>query len=152
MIGFFRKSGFSAPTAAITGWITAVLIATAQLMPDAPVSDFRLPMFGDDGFLDWDLRGEEARFMKEEQIDLAGMRLSVYDELQPGRVETLIISPQAVFLIESNEIIGNETITVEGDNFFATGKNWRWIGEEKSVEIDGSVKVTFSENLSGILQ
>lgn len=152
MIGFFRRSDSFGSAAALIGSMGAVLIATAQLMPDAPVSNFRLPMFGDDGLLSWDLRGQEARFVKENQIDLAGMRLSVYDEIQPGRVETLIISPQAIFFIESKEIIGNETITVEGDNFFAIGDNWRWLGDEKSVEIDGNVKVTFSENLSGILQ
>ena len=153
MIDFLpNRAFFFTGSLSISAWAAAILIAGAQLMPDAPVSNFRLPMFGEDGFPEWDLRGEEARYVDEKQVDLNGMKLSVYDDLQPGRVETVIVSPSAVFLIEENRLVGNDSIRVDGDNFQVLGDIWRWIGDEKSVEIDGNVKVTFFEELTGILQ
>lgn len=137
---------------AVPGIVSACLVGSAQLVPDAPVSNFRLPMFGDEGFLIRDLRGDEARYVSEDQIDLSGMRLLIFNETRPERLETKIVSPQATMFIQKNEIVGTETITVEGDNFLVTGEKWRWIGDEKSVVIDENVKVTFFEKLTAILQ
>lgn len=131
---------------------TAALVATAQLVPDAPVSGFRLPMFGDDGNPVWELRGKEGRYISEDQVDLKGMRLRIFAEDPSDRVETEIISPQAIMLVQKNQIVGDETITVVGDNFIVSGERWLWDGDEDTVVIDENVRVKFYEELTGILQ
>jgi hypothetical protein len=35
--------------------------ANAQMTPDAPIKNFKLPMFNNAGVRIWDLRGEEAK-------------------------------------------------------------------------------------------
>lgn len=129
----------------------------AQMVPDAPVLNFRLPMFGDNGYPTWDLRGAEGRYISPEQVDVTGMRLLVFDEDQPNRVEAEIISPEATMLIREHQARGDRTITVVGDNFVVRGEHWLWEGPQKEgpksrVVIDDNVKVTFFEELSGILK
>lgn len=159
----FPNRRAKATTAACAAAALLCLPAIAQLTPDAPVSNFRLPMFGETGSLIWDLRGREGRYVNENRVELTGMRLVVYDENQQGRVDSEIISPQAVMRIDENRIVGDETITVIGytreaasgtdrEHFRVEGERWRWNGDDKSVEIDENVKVTFFEELTGILQ
>jgi lipopolysaccharide export system protein LptC len=135
----------------LLGLCGAVLAASAQLMPDAPVVNFRLPMFGDDGHLDWDLRGQEG-VLSGEQVEVRGMRLLVFDDEQPERVEMEMISPKATVLIPERQVRGEETITLVGDNFIITGERWAWDSNDNRVVIDEKVKVTFFEELTGILK
>jgi hypothetical protein len=127
-------------------------VAAAQIVPDAPVLNFRLPMFGDDGHRIWDLRGKEGRYVNENRVDVTDMRLLIFSSEVRDHIETEIISPKATMLIRSNQAHGDETITVLGDNFEISGQRWSWDGNENRVVIDERVKVTFFEELSGILQ
>lgn len=128
-----------------------LLPAAAQILPDAPVINFRLPMFGDDGNPVWELRGQEGRYLSEEKVDLTGMRLLVFDPEQPNRVETEILSPSATMLVQHNQVRGDESITVTGDNFIITGQRWLYDADERRVVIDEDVKITFFEELSSML-
>lgn len=125
--------------------------ATAQILPDAPVINFRLPMFGDDGTPVWELRGREGRYVSDEQVDLAGMRLLVFDPEQIGRVETEIISPAATLIVPKDQVRGDESITVNGDGFVITGQKWLYDAKERRVVIDEDLKITFFEELSSML-
>ena len=128
-----------------------LLSATAQILPDAPVINFRLPMFGDDGNPVWELRGQEGRYLSDEKVDLTGMRLLVFDPEQPHRVETEILSPAATMFVQQNQVRGDESITVTGDNFIITGQRWLYDADERRVVIDEDVKITFFEELSSML-
>lgn len=129
-----------------------VLTAAGQMVPDAPVLNFRLPMFGDDGHRIWDLRGREGRYVSQNQVDVVDMRLFVFSPDQPGQVQTEIRSPQATMLIRENQARGDESILVLGNQFEVEGQHWLWDGDEDRVVIDEQVKVTFFEELSGFLQ
>jgi len=126
--------------------------AFAQMVPDAPVKNFRLPMFGDDGYRVWDLRGREGRYVSRDQVDVIDMRLFVFSSEQPNQVQTEIRSPKATMLIRENRAQGDESILVVGDAFQVEGQRWLWDGEANRVVIDEQVKVTFFEELSGFLQ
>jgi hypothetical protein len=126
--------------------------AAGQMVPDAPVLNFRLPMFGDDGYRIWDLRGREGRYVSEKQVDVSDMRLLVFSSEEPDRIQTEIQSPRATMLIRDNRACGDHTIKVIGDNFQVQGQRWLWDGDENRVVIDEQVKVTFFEELSGLIQ
>lgn len=125
--------------------------ANTQMIPDAPVIGFQLPMFGDDGYRIWNLTGKQGLYVNENRIDVVDMHLLIYSKVVPGAVETEILSPQATMLIKDNKAMGNETITVLGPNFEVRGQRWSWDGDEDRVVIDEQVKITFFEELSGIL-
>lgn len=138
--------------ASLAAGFTAAHPAAGQMIPDAPVVNFRLPMFGDDGYRIWDLRGHEGRYISEDRVDVSQMHLRIFSSREPGRVETEIISPQATMLVRRNQARGDQTIKVLGDNFEVEGQRWSWDGDANRVVIDEKVKVTFFEELSGILQ
>lgn len=108
-------------------------------------------MFSDEGHLVWDLRGSEGVYTGGEQVDVKRMRLQVFDEEQAGRVELEFHSPTATVGIREQIAGGDDTITMIGDNVLVEGERWQWFGKEKRVVIDENVKVTFFEELSGIL-
>lgn len=123
----------------------------AQIVPDAPVENFRLPMFDDQGHRIWDLRGAEAHFISEDRIDVIGMNLRVFSGGEDERVRSRIQSPEATVFIDRNEARGDRSIEVTGDNYRATGKSWSWMREANRIVIDEEVEVTFFEELEGFL-
>ncbi len=129
----------------------AACTLSAQFVPDAPVENFRLPMFGDAGHRIWDLRGAEAHFVSEDQVDVFHMHLRIFSGDADERVRTLIQSPEARVYIERNEARGDRSIEVTGDNYRATGRSWSWIREENRILIQEEVEVTFFEELEGFL-
>lgn len=141
-------------------WLTALLLGTllvvpflsAQMLPDAPVRNFRLPMFGPEGYRIWELRGLEGRYVDENRVDVTDMTLRIFSSLDPAKVETEILSPQATMRIQQNKAEGNESITVTGDHYVIQGRKWQWDGNKHRVIIDEDVKVIFFEGLRGLLQ
>ncbi len=122
-----------------------------QMIPDAPIENFRLPMFGDDGYRAWDLRGDQAIYVNADQIDVLGMLLRVYTGGAQERVRILIESTEAHVYITKNEAHGDKNITVSGDNYTATGEEWSWLPDEDRIVIRQNVQVVFREELEGFL-
>ena len=63
---------------------------------NAPVSEFSLPKFGENGFKAWDLSGKSGRYVSNERIDIEQLRLRLFSGDEAARVEVTIESPQAV--------------------------------------------------------
>ena len=81
----------------------------AQMVPDAPIEDFRLPMFDDDqGYRAWDLRGDQALYLSADRIDVIGMRLRVFAGGPEERIRMTIVSPEAHVLADRNEARGED--------------------------------------------
>lgn len=123
----------------------------AQMVPDAPIENFRLPMFGDDGYRAWDLRGDQALYISADQVDVLGMLLRVYAGGAEERVRILIESAEAHVHISRNEAHGDKRITVSGDNYTAKGEEWSWLPDKDRILIRRNVQVTFREELEGFL-
>lgn len=139
------------PIALCAGGFPGTTGLEAQMTPDAPIENFRLPMFGDDGYRIWDLRGDEAIYVSADRIDVHGMRLRVFSGGPEEHVDSLIESPEARVLIDRNEARGENGIRVTGDNHEATGKEWTWERDDNRILIKSNVRVTFDEELEGFL-
>ncbi len=121
------------------------------MTPDAPAENFFVPLFGDDGYRIWDLRGREAHFVSDAQIDVIGMQLNVYSGGAEEYLDMLIESPEALVYFDRNEARGEKGIVVNGDNYRAEGDEWTWEREDNRIVIQGNVQVTFFEELEGFL-
>ncbi len=124
----------------------------ARLVPDAPVLDFKLPMFGQNGYKTWELRGREGRYISEEQIDVLGMNLRLFSGDANLKVHTTIESPAATMLVNESRAEGKSEIKITGNQFQIEGENWRWEGDTRTVTVDKNVKVAFEQQLAGILK
>lgn len=140
---------------AVLGCVAIQLLAgltSAQIVPDAPVKDFILPMFGESGLKTWDLAGEEGRYVDETRIDVEGMRVRVFEADNPRVVETTLTSPRATILLENQQALGEDFIRVETEQYVIEGRSWFWDHGAGQVRIESGVRVTFHESLEYVLK
>ncbi len=153
--GFCLKTGFV--------FISALMIILPQLpffphllegrlTPDAPVLDFKLPMFGQNGYKIWELHGREGRYINEERIDVVDLSLRLYSGDEELQVHTTIESPSATMLVQQSRAEGKSKIKITGNQFQIDGENWQWEGKTRTVKVNKNVQVSFQQRLAGILK
>jgi hypothetical protein len=130
----------------------ASIAAHAQMTPDAPIKNFKLPMFNNAGVRIWDLRGEEAKYVSQDHVDLFKMTLKVFNSDGSGQVRLEIQSPQAAVFANEHIVTGSNNIRMFTDDFEISGRNYTWRGRELSVTIREAVRVEFKAPLQDILK
>ncbi len=130
----------------------AVLAANTQISTDKPIINFRLPAFTAEGYRAWLVRGSEARYANENQIDIKELTLSVFSGRADEKVDTLILSPVAVVHPTDAVVTGPTTIRVINDQFEASGTNWRYAQKDKKVSIAKNVRVIFRAEFKDYLK
>lgn len=147
---------------------TALLLvgASAPIIPTAPIVDFRLPVFNEEGFRVWELRGSEAIYdPKAQRAEIKGLRLRVFSGDDRNLVENTVESPLAIVLVNERSISGPGLIHLvgaeRGREFEVRGEDWTYQEtlpgpdnpqKVKSVVIRKNVVVTFSEDIGNILR
>lgn len=126
--------------------------AHGQMTPDAPIKNFKLPMFSDAGVKLWDLRGAEAKYVSQDRVDLFTMNLKVFKTDGSGILQIEIQSPQATVFVNQHIVTGDQTIRVHNDDFEISGRNYTWKGREQHVTIREDVRVVFKVQLQDILK
>lgn len=124
---------------------------TTRLVPDAPVKRFKLPKFGSKGFKTWDLQGEKGVYLDESHILIKEMNLNTFSGNEDMILETTIQSAKANVYPSKNQAEGNEGVTLKGATYTAKGQKWLWQGEQKSMQIDSDVTVTFDQGIGQFL-
>lgn len=126
---------------------------SAQMLPDTPVQNFRVPRFDDStGFVKWVLRGESGRYVSDEEFHITQMLLRVYTGDQAVAVTAEIASPQAVMLPDESRAFGSGEISVTGPSYQINGSDWSWQGEERLIEVRQQARVTFRQDLGYLIQ
>ncbi len=128
------------------------LMGTAQMIPNAPIENFRLPMFNQEGFKAWEIQGDQGLLVGETNIELVKIRLQVFSGTAAKVIETEITSPRATMVINENRVYGTNSIRIENKNYLITGQNWQWNGDQKTVVIQENVIVTFFQDIGDLLQ
>ncbi len=144
----FMLRGFSLYLA---GCLVCICVLRAQMVPNDPVLDFRLPRFSEDGYAQWILRGGQGIYDSEEQIRVKEMSLSIYSGDERKALEMKIDSPEATLLVKENRAISDSSIEIVGSNFKVSGVGWMWDGTKKEIEVKSDVAVEFSQEVAGML-
>ena len=131
---------------------TLVLGAGTQFATDRPVINFRLPWFTDEGYRAWMVRGSEARYANENRIGIKDLTLSIFTGQADEKVDTVILSPNAVVHPNDSVVTGSSTIRVINDQFEASGVDWRYAHKDKKVSIGKNVRVTFQAEFKDFLK
>ncbi len=124
---------------------------SAQMRPDAPIRNFRFPVFGDDGYKLWELRGVEGRYLSETHSVILGMDLKVFSGDADLTLETRIRSPEALIDFDATTAEGNSTLYVTGAGYEIEGADWKWDGGAKRMTVGGGARVVFLDSIQ-ILQ
>lgn len=132
--------------------VAAALAAGPQFSSDKPVVNFRLPWFNADGYRTWMVRGSEARYATENRIGIKDLNLSIFTGRADEKVDTVILSPNAVVHPSDEIVTGSTTIRVISDQFEASGSDWRYAHKDKKVSIGKNVRVTFQAEFKDFLK
>lgn len=125
----------------------ATLTLLAQMMPDAPIQHFRLPMFGDNGYKQWELRGLKGHYYNQESAMVEGLELLVYSGEEDLVVENRIRSPKALINLKESRAEGDSSLFVTGPGYEVQGRDWTWDGAERKIVVRESVRVSFAGNV-----
>ncbi|MFB9901891.1 hypothetical protein ACFFOV_15845 [Cerasicoccus arenae] len=120
----------------------------------APIENFRLPVFGEDGNRIWDLQGKQGIYGDDGVLDVERMTLRTFPPGQPKTPEMLIESPQARIFPEENRAAGNGYLFLQATNgsYAIVGREWQWLGDEGKILIGSEARVTFKQALGSILE
>lgn len=120
-----------------------------QMTPNAPIRNFRLPRFADNGYTQWVLQGERGIYDSEEQVRVEGMAMRVYSADERMALELSMDSPEATLRLQENRGFSDSPIKIVGANFKISGVGWEWSGETKEIVVKYDTVVTFTQGIAG---
>jgi hypothetical protein len=132
--------------------MTSAFAANPKVATDQPIINFRVPDFTPEGNRSWLVRGSEARYIGESQVDVKELNLTVFTGLPDGKVETLFLSPQAEIHLQDLVVRGHDTLRIVNDRFEVTGADWTYSHKEKKVSIGRNVHVILQTQVKDILK
>lgn len=116
----------------------------AQMIPDAPIQHFKLPMFGENGFKKWELRGLKGHYHSDREALVEGLELVVFSGDAAMQVENRITSPRALIHLQESRAEGESSLFVVGPGYEIQGRNWIWEGLQRKIVVRESVRVSFA--------
>lgn len=128
------------------------LAANTQLSAEKPIINFRLPLFNPEGYRAWMIRGSEARYENTNVIGITDLTLSIFSGKADEKVDTLILSPNAVINRAESVASGPTNIRVINDQLEASGIGWSYAHKDKKVSITKHVRVVFRAEFKDLLK
>ena len=124
-----------------------------NFIPSAPIKNFRFPHFGENGYTQWVLKGEEGIYDESNKIRVKQMGMRIYTGNKDMDLDLSLDSPFAVLRLNENKAQSEESITIIGGNFHITGDGWTWDGTTKEISVLNNTRVkfkeTFAESITG---
>lgn len=130
------------------------LAAPASSAPVAvPAKNWILPLFtAKDGFRTMTLRGSEVRPVGPARIDVTDLSITVFSGDAAAHVETILLSPAAIFLPKEKRATGEKTVRLIRDDIEVTGEGWTYDHLGKKISLARNVRVVFRAQLNDILK
>ncbi len=122
--------------------------APAQMVPDAPIQNFRLPLFGDNGFKVWELRGLVGHYISEGEARVEGLDLMVFSGDEQMHLENRIRSPEATIEFDRSRASGDSSFFMTGPGYEIEGSDWVWEGRENKLTVGRNARVVFADRLN----
>lgn len=136
------------------GLILLGVIAFAQT-PNAPITNFKLPLFNDEGYRTGYLRGEQGIYVSDSEIRILGMELNQYSGDERDAVIGTMESPEALFRLDQNKsrsAAGPGSIKLENDSFVLTGEDWIWQEKGNQLVINRKVKIVIFDAIGNVIK
>ena len=121
----------------------------SQMLPNAPIKNFRLPRFGENGYTQWMLQGGQGIYDSDEQVRVKEMALRIYSGDDRMALELSMNSPKGTLRLQENRAYSEGSIEIVGANFKISGTGWEWSGETKEVVVKQDTVVKFTQGIAG---
>lgn len=124
----------------------------AKLDSTAPVKNFRLPTFTNEGFRRTMLRAEEARLPDPTRIELVEMELTLFNGRLDEAIDAMLAAPSATFLPEKLLASGAETVRLERLDLTVTGADWSYDHPARRIVINRDAHIILRAPIGDILK
>jgi lipopolysaccharide export system protein LptA len=121
----------------------------SQMTPIAPIKNFRLPRFGDNGYTQWMLQGEQGIYDRDERVSVKQMAMRIYSGDERMALELSMDSPEGTLLLPENRGYSESPITIVGANFKISGIGWEWSGDTKEIIVKQDAVAKFTQGIAG---
>lgn len=141
-------------------WLALLLLAPCALLhggesapvATAPAFNWVLPIFSDkEGHRLMTLRGTEVR-PTGPSVTITNLSITVFTGDAAAKVDSVLLSPLAVFHPKENRAAGDQTVRYIQDDVEVSGTRWTYDHAAKKVSLRENVRVTFRANLKDILK
>jgi hypothetical protein len=139
-------------------WAAIAILASVHCAPAQesaiapPARNWTLPLFTKEGYRQMTLRGDEVRPITSDRIDITGMNVTVFSGTADARVDSVLLSPEATFLIGEKIARGNTFVRLIRDDVEVSGEGWTYNYNEKKVLISRHAHVVFHSALPDMLK
>jgi hypothetical protein len=141
------------PRLAAIALLASLPCAPAQESTIAPPArNWTLPLFTKEGYRQMTLRGDEVRPVTSDRVDITGMNVTVFSGTPEAKVDSVILSPEATFLIGEKQARGDKFVRLIRDDIEVSGEGWSYNYNEKKVLIFHHAHVVFHTALPDILK
>jgi hypothetical protein len=148
MVNRIQRLGLAA--AALLAWAPR---APAQEVAAAPPArNWTLPLFTKEGYRQVTLRGDVVRPVSSDRIDATGMTVTVFSGDAAARVDSVLVSQEATFLLGEKVAQGEKAVRLVRDDVDVRGEGWKYYYIEKKVLIYHHTHVVFHAALPDILK
>ena len=118
-----------------------------------PAKNWILPLFtAKEGFRSMTLRGSEVRPAGPARIDVTDLSITVFSGDAATTVETMLLSPAAIFLPKEKRASGEKSVRLIRDDIEVTGEGWTYDHDGKKISLARHVRVVFRAQLNDILK
>ena len=138
------------PLGRLIVWVVCGLSVSvgAQILPDAKILDFRFPEYGDDGQLEWVLRGETAQmFPSESRVHITGALVEIYRD---GNVDMVVRAPECDYSQDGKKASTDGPVEITARNLTIRGRGMQWDSASTRMVLERDVHVTILNPKEGI--
>jgi hypothetical protein len=139
-------------------WAAIAFLSLARCAPAEesaiapPARNWTLPLFTREGYRQMTLRGDVVRPITADRIDITGMNVTVFSGTREAKVDSVLLSPEATFLISEKIARGDTFVRLIRDDVEVSGIGWTYSYDEKKVLISHHAHVVFHSALPDILK
>jgi hypothetical protein len=138
---------------AAVAMLASILAAGAQEVAVAPPArNWTLPLFTKEGYRQITLKGDEVRPVSSDRIDIMGMNFTVFSGQADAKVDSVLLSPEATFMLDEKVAHGAKQVRLIRDDLEVTGEGWTYSYNEKKVLISKHAHVVFHSALPDMLK
>jgi hypothetical protein len=117
-----------------------------------PAHNWTLPLFTKEGYRQMTLTGDEVKPVGQDRVDISGMTVTVFSGKADARVDSVLLSPAATFLINEKIARGDGAVRLVRDDVDVSGEGWEYIYDQKKVLISRHTHVVFHTPLPDLLK
>lgn len=139
-------------TLAASASLSLCAIAQNEIRLDAPIENFKAPLFNDEGYRSWHIKAEQAIYQNESEVKVLGLTARQFSGDEAGEVISTLEAKEGLYYLNNNLASGAGTLNVKSEEFELTGSAWIWQTKENRITFHKNAKIKIFSPIGDILK